>query len=338
MNGVREDSPDISLCLKERDHGSSCVSLSLDTSPAALAVLKRQDEQYRSQDYLDRRSRRKDESRDSASCYDVDNILGGDSGVPPQGDDMIDAICREKMCEWGYRISDHFHTSREIVAYAFSFLDRFVDRCNCDRTAFKLASMTSIYMATKIFNSKQMSIASLAELSRGEFSFDHIAEMERIILQTLDWKLCPPTVQTFVDCLQTFVPYDDEAINNAVYQRANFFAELAVYEYSLVTKTRLEIAVSCILNAMECIDDSFEMKRKLVKDVEEAFSAYFTVENLDSIQRSLWFLYSCSAQLAEDYTAGEPMVRYPSKQHVSRQRSLSLLEHSPTSVHTRGRF
>jgi hypothetical protein len=50
----------------------------------------------------------------------------------------VDESCREKMCEWSYRICDHFNTSREIVAIAFNYLDRFNDVTRCDRTAFKI--------------------------------------------------------------------------------------------------------------------------------------------------------------------------------------------------------
>ena len=60
----------------------------------------------------------------------------------------VDAVCREKMCEWSYRVCDHFHVPRDMVAISFSYLDRFLDRCQCDRTTFKLAAMTTLYMAT----------------------------------------------------------------------------------------------------------------------------------------------------------------------------------------------
>ncbi len=42
-------------------------------------------------------------------------------------DFVVDDACRQKMCEWSYRIIDAFDGRREIVAMAQNFLDRFLD-------------------------------------------------------------------------------------------------------------------------------------------------------------------------------------------------------------------
>ena len=39
----------------------------------------------------------------------------------------VDGHCRQKMCEWSYRIVDHFSGSRKLVAIAQNFVDRFLD-------------------------------------------------------------------------------------------------------------------------------------------------------------------------------------------------------------------
>jgi len=314
-----------------------------------LAVMQEQDRlRYRCRDYLGRRrSRRRRRSgtpndgddndddcdgqrsigsssdsavddEDASCCYD-ENVV-----VPHGEEPKIDAVCREKMCEWGYKVCDHFRTSREIVAFAFSFLDRFVDRhdgtssggvgyCCYDRTSFKLAAMTSLYMATKIFNPKHISITSLAELSRGEFDTHDIAEMERTILETLEWRLNPPTAQGFIDrVFDLFLPSGsiggddvdvDPSLAVAVYQRSVFFAELAVYDYSLITEQRVAVAIACIFNAMEGIDGSEDTRvrqEKFLDEMESRMNVSICGSVVDDIQGRLWLLYSCSAQLKED--------------------------------------
>ena len=132
-----------------------------------LRVMRRQEgSSYRCENYIGRRSRE--------ICHRVGSHCDKEE---------IDVVCRKVMCEWSYRIVDHFRGDREIVAIAFSCLDRFVDRCSCDRTAFKLAAITCLYVSIKAFGRKHISIKSLAKLSRGEFDSDHIAEMERIIFR-----------------------------------------------------------------------------------------------------------------------------------------------------------
>ena len=41
---------------------------------------------------------------------------------------VVDGLCRQKMCEWSYRIVDHCHGGRELVAIAQNYVDRFLDQ------------------------------------------------------------------------------------------------------------------------------------------------------------------------------------------------------------------
>ena len=72
-----------------------------------LKTLLHQGEAYRCGDYLRNRSPSMVEFKKSSK------------------DSSLDENCREKMCEWGYKVCDHFRIPREIVAFAFSYLDRF---------------------------------------------------------------------------------------------------------------------------------------------------------------------------------------------------------------------
>lgn len=102
------------------------------------------------------------------------------------------------MAQWEYRIVDYFDASRDLVGIAFSFLDRFTAKCTCDRQAYKLAAITSLFIAMKLHAPRRFSIDTLAALSRGEFEDSQIAQMELIMLKTLDWRLSPPTTQSFI--------------------------------------------------------------------------------------------------------------------------------------------
>ena len=46
----------------------------------------------------------------------------------PAHDFVVDDTCRQKMCEWSYRIVDHFDGHRSLVAIAQNFVDRFLDQ------------------------------------------------------------------------------------------------------------------------------------------------------------------------------------------------------------------
>ena len=290
---MQDQSPLLSLRMKPSESHLVPFEIDQEGSTDKLAVMTSQDREYRCRDYFGRRSAAKSMHTLSPTSTTQINPM----------DDTPDSICREKMVEWSYRVCDHFHTKREIVAYAFSFLDRFVDRCHCDRKAFKLAAMTALYMATKIFNQQQMSLSSISELSRGEFAIQHIAEMESIMLQTLKWRMNPPIVQSFIRILLPLIVLrESPRVMMNLCDRAVFFAELAVFDYSLITEDRYILAIACILNAAESMDETLLQQSgplQILANLQSNHCLDPDMEALRHCQGRLWILYGTSAQLNE---------------------------------------
>jgi hypothetical protein len=320
-----DHAPILSLRMKTSHSGAASCKIDPDDAIDFLHVMISQEKIYKCRDYLGRRGTKV--QRDM--FFEL-----GEECASLEIEDIIDITCREKMCEWTYRVCDHFHSNREIVALSLSFLDRFIDRCSCDRTAFKLASMTTLYMATKVFNAKQISISSLAELSRGEFEMSHLAEMERIILEALDWRLNPPTVQSFIGYLMALLPSDDARLARSISLRAIFFAELCCYDYCLVTQDRSLIAVSCILNALEGMDDegvSQDLQQDFLEVIRSKLSLQFEADEIETSQGRLWYLYTCSAEVKDD----KVLPLHVSKERLMKQKSQSSVTgatYSPISV------
>eukprot|EP00549_Striatella_unipunctata_P023768 CAMPEP_0118676050 /NCGR_PEP_ID=MMETSP0800-20121206/1814_1 /TAXON_ID=210618 ORGANISM="Striatella unipunctata, Strain CCMP2910" /NCGR_SAMPLE_ID=MMETSP0800 /ASSEMBLY_ACC=CAM_ASM_000638 /LENGTH=331 /DNA_ID=CAMNT_0006571485 /DNA_START=15 /DNA_END=1010 /DNA_ORIENTATION=- len=247
-------------------------------------VLHQEQTVYRSDDYIQRRKQEK---------------ICSSRQTPTLSELEVDSACREKMCEWSYRVIDHFHANREIVAIAFSYLDRFVDRCKCDRSAFKLASMTSLYLATKIFNLREISMGSLAELSRGEFDMSHIEEMEGIIIQALEWRLHPPTVQDFIGIFFSLLPPVSAPAMKIIYQRARFFAEIALFDHSFISKRRSVIAYAATMNALEGLDDtdlSVDLQVRFLRNLKGVGMPDLGSSEVHRVRDKLWYIYSRSEQ------------------------------------------
>jgi uncharacterized CHY-type Zn-finger protein len=279
-----------------------------------LAMIS-QDFAYRCEDYLSRETL-------SPPATDKESSRCSPSNTP-DFTTTIDAVCREKMAEWSFRVCDHFHVSREIVAMSFSFLDRFVNLCSCDRSAFKLAAMTTLYLAAKVNGAHVISIHSLAELSRGEFEMSNISEMETIILQTLQWKLNPPTAQSFVSAFYIYMPVPQGPVAVAIQQRATFFVELALYDYTFVTKERTLMALAAMMNAMEGMNEatvSLQQQASFVEVLTMTFGLKFSFEEIEATRNRLWYVYSMSAQYQDDDAITPDMIRteaYHSKHHVA---------------------
>ena len=186
-------------------------------------------------------------------------------------DSPLDASCREKMCDWSFRVCAHFQIPRHVTAIAFSLLDRYLDAQTSttttirnqtnthhkkggvvDRRVLKLAAMTCLFVATKIHHFRPLSLQTLVELSKGEFVGPELLAMEQDILQTLQWKVHPPLVQDFVQYLLRYVPLLPEQ-RLAVIQKALYWSELAVYDYDLILHDKSIIALAAVCNALETV-------------------------------------------------------------------------------------
>ncbi|KAG7362790.1 cyclin-like protein [Nitzschia inconspicua] len=294
-------------------------------------VMISQDTTYGCGDYLSRVSVPSSGKESSAcSAMEEDDGISVDPSL-----DSIDAVCRERMATWKLRVVDHFHVPRETVAVSFSYLDRFVDRCQCDRSAFKLAAMTTLYMAAKIFGSShKITIRSLADLSRGEFEMSHISEMETIILQTLEWRLNPPTAQCFINSFYNYLPVQQGPVSIAIYQRAIFFVELALYDYSFVTKKRALVALAALINAMEGLNESTfpqQQQESFVDIICTTFGLKFSHEEIESVRNRLWYVYSMSAQYKEDDAVSPDTVKRDPQRKHNDEDAMQVEPSSPSS-------
>ena len=254
---------------------------------------------------------------------------------PPQDDLAMDSLARKKMIDWKFRVVDHYGISRETVAASTNLMDRFASQCPCDRMGFKLAAMTSLYMAAKIHDHAQLPLSKLVELSRGEFYASDVVEMESLILKTLSWRVNPVTVHSFIQSLVRLVPVSNPTVVAAVYDRAIFFAELCLFDYSYVTRSRSTIAVAAVLNALEGIGEGLT-----TQDAEQAFMETLQVNTcvdlswseLERLREDLWYVYSMSAQYQED-----DMQMFPSQMSTEYEKQHpTVVEHnvaySPVSV------
>ena len=206
---------------------------------------------------------------------------------------------RSIMVDWSFHIVDHYGLDREIVEVAFSYLDRFVERCSTDDAAFKLASMTCLYIASKNIGPKYISLKSLSELSEGEFDIYHFVDMELIVLKALDWRMQPPNARTFIENFLSFIPSNKIAMKQAVHRRALFYSELSLFEYSYALETKSLLALSSILNAIQDIYPkilSETITRRFKGELMFALNLDHEDTRIHAAQRSLSKLYTGSEQ------------------------------------------
>eukprot|EP00522_Entomoneis_paludosa_P016408 CAMPEP_0172447396 /NCGR_PEP_ID=MMETSP1065-20121228/6714_1 /TAXON_ID=265537 /ORGANISM="Amphiprora paludosa, Strain CCMP125" /LENGTH=368 /DNA_ID=CAMNT_0013198693 /DNA_START=189 /DNA_END=1292 /DNA_ORIENTATION=+ len=222
----------------------------------------------------------------------------------PVGNSRIDEYCREQIVEWSFRVVDYFRIDREVVAVSLSYLDRFLATCHCDRTSFKLAATTTLYLAVKIlYPCKLVDLGILSDLSRGEFDMADVCEMETHILRSLSWKLHPPTSVAFVSLFLDYFFYSrDLKLSHAdcddIYDVASFFSELAVCDYFFVTLKSSTTALAAVLNALEGMFGPENHLSTEIISVARTLHIAPNAQDLAASRSRLWELYERSEECA----------------------------------------
>ena len=116
-----------------------------------------------------------------------------------------------------------------------------------------LASLTTLHIAIKLYETKKIKLSTLANLSRGQFASRDIEMMEWTILSALHWKLHPPTPYTFVEHILYFLPQEvNGTIRVGLNEVSKYLTELAVCDAYFVDRANSStIAFAAILNVME---------------------------------------------------------------------------------------
>ena len=126
--------------------------------------------------------------------------LDGRSEKIEQAEGEMIGVWRDYICTWSREVVDCYGISREIVAIAMSFLDRFLSIHIIDsgdhvtKRLIECAAITELYMSIKISASSEPfpvdSFLDLAGSTRNE-----VFDMEKTILKYLKWRVNPPTTE-----------------------------------------------------------------------------------------------------------------------------------------------
>lgn len=241
-------------------------------------------------------------------------------------DDMPVDEWRRKICQWSFRVIDHFQLDREVVTIGMNLMDRYMysqaqgaahanPKAPCSTTmdsqSYQLAAMTSMYMAVKLsaedFRRKRFRLKAFVDLSRGQFTEDDILKMEHNILSALAWKVNPSTPMTFVNYLLTLVPLaDDNLVPHVLRELSRYLTELAVC-LDVSDSAPSQVAVAAICVSMELLTT-----RALAPVVRDAFwhqvqlycPFHPSLQHLKTkLRQALW-----PEMILEDEVAGHPIA------------------------------
>ena len=235
---------------------------------------------------VDRVTKRRE---NETTVYKVTNYLSSDwqrslvdlairsepsENVPAEGEEQDDVSgyaigeWRSRICEWNYQVVDRYGLDREIVAVAMSYLDRHMSTrtVKVDARSFQMAAMATLHLAIKLYapTPAKLSISHFASLGRGEFTVEEIAAFEKVVLESLDWQVHPPTPQAFCHDFMRLVPHQvADQTRRDMTELVWFLTELSVCGTSFVAQKPSAIAMASMLNAFDILSDSIDPCHKV---------------------------------------------------------------------------
>jgi len=179
---------------------------------------------------------------------------------------------REIMVNWSYQILDLADCQRETAEYALSYFDRYLQTAHGaqalrQRPVFQLVFVTSLYLAIKIHESITMTPGVFSKLSRSAYTKGQIEDMEMSLLQSLQWRMNPPTSMTFVRQILALVSIEilPVTMRLTVYYLAKAQMDMVLQDYRFVSVKKSVLAMAGILNALESLKYSLDFGYELIE-------------------------------------------------------------------------
>lgn len=242
---------------------------------------------------------------------------------------------RAKMVDFCYEVAEYCMSDRETVAIAMSYLDRFLrtpaglEVCQ-NQDLFKLAAMTCHYTTIKIHEPPAVPPEVISEMSLGAFSVEQAEDMEFVILQSIGWRVNPPTSYAFLRQFLYLIPVGlmTASQKESIYESAVEQLDFALRDRHFVKDKASDIAMSALLNAI---------KEKCGDDTEKYVALWSTLMNtgdLDSrivlaTQSRLKVLAESMEADVESFDSTGSVDKFPCKRlFYGRSNSLQTMETS----------
>eukprot|EP00526_Cylindrotheca_closterium_P017312 CAMPEP_0113620736 /NCGR_PEP_ID=MMETSP0017_2-20120614/10574_1 /TAXON_ID=2856 /ORGANISM="Cylindrotheca closterium" /LENGTH=312 /DNA_ID=CAMNT_0000530421 /DNA_START=61 /DNA_END=999 /DNA_ORIENTATION=- /assembly_acc=CAM_ASM_000147 len=175
------------------------------------------------------------------------------------------ATWRYTMVDWFQKIMGTFQYQNETIEVTMSILDRYVaakPELMKQSKAYKLAALTSLYVAAKMHEQCCLTPHHVNDLSTDIHSIERIEQEELEILKAIGWRVNPPTTTAFCRELFSIIPTDlirKEEIVGIFKMQMNHMMNEEIF----VTEKASMIVLAALYNAITSVHKAEKMPKYL---------------------------------------------------------------------------
>jgi len=111
----------------------------------------------------------------------------------------ITSKMRTTLVDWLVEVSEEFSLVPETLFLAVAFVDRYLVEEEVPRRSLQLLGITCIFIAAKFEEIYAPQISELCDITDNTYCSEQILVMERQVLRVLRFRVCQPTVNTFLN-------------------------------------------------------------------------------------------------------------------------------------------
>jgi len=247
------------------------------------------------------------DNRSSSSNHLLDSPNTNNSNDSSE-EEPINNSDRTKMCDWYYEMSDFLKISRSTASRSLTLLDRFmstdVSRLSRDKEAgreynvagvvvaatqnrdeYQLVALTALFLSIKLYERLNIQPEHVSYLSRGRYTSDEVIQMEIVMLQALEWKVCVadkidyvtsyldvmlPSMKRSSSCLveeqddtSSSSSTSTDNVLSSMKELATLQIQLSDFDPSFSTQRPSLVAFAAVINA-------FELKKDKLSQVDQS--------------------------------------------------------------------
>jgi len=175
------------------------------------------------------------------------------SKIPSPNLTIATPYMRPQMVDWLYRTCEYLGFSKKLLFQTLSIADLYTTRKSVDSEELGLIFITSLFISAK-FDSNCIKLCDLQKLCYNKYSKNEIVNMERTLLESLNYQADHPTAFDFLSVLWEvggYPKYRMGQINHPIVESSLQFLQIMTMDPFYTVNTPSSLAGSAFLFARE---------------------------------------------------------------------------------------